>query len=146
MSKKYKIFLRKEIKKYIIKDPFEELLENIINNKNNEKENLEGLIDKALLKYSEFYFDNNLNPKSKARVIYVSPEELPSGIGWKVLGQYNPSTHTIYIANNLSPNVEKFVYYHEEAHSIGIYDERLADNYAASKVGYDLGRSYDMAA
>ena len=124
--------------RYIIKDPFKNSLEEIIKG-----DKLEELSD-LLIKYNPA--KDKINSKSKAQVIYVSPDELPSGVGWKVLGQYDPRTHTIYIANNLSPDIEDFVYYHEEAHSLGIKSERLADDYAASKVGFSLGRSYDMAA
>ncbi len=80
----------------------------------------------------------NADPISGAAVHYVSSSQLPSGDGWRALGLYNPSTHTIYIANNLSPKDERFVYHHEVAHALGIYDESKADAYAASKVGYSL--------
>lgn len=132
--------------RYIIKDPFENILEEIINRTDKEAGGLEDFIENTLIKYNRFYSSKNINEKSKARVIYVSPQELPSGIGWKVLGQYDPSTHTIYLADNLSPNAERFVYYHEEAHSLGIMSESQADDYAASKTGYNLRNSYGMAA
>ena len=80
----------------------------------------------------------NSDPISGAAVYYVSPSQLPSGDGWRALGLYNPSTHTIYIANNLSPKDERFVYHHEVAHALGVYDEAKADAYASSKVGYGL--------
>ena len=151
--KKYSLIslIENSEERYLIKDPFENLLEDIINKniKNNNEiwEDLEDFIESNLIKYSKFHSKNkNINQKSKARVIYVSPQELPSGIGWKVLGQYDPLTHTIYMANNLSPNDERFVYYHEEAHSLGIMSESQADDYAASKTGYNLRNSYGMAA
>ncbi len=143
MPKKYNLFLEQNLEKYLIKDIFEEILENIVNNDKNE---LEEFIESTLIRSSKIYSHKNINQKSKARVIYVSPQELPSGVEWKVLGQYDPSTHTIYLANNLSPNAERFVYYHEEAHSLGIMSESEADDYAASKTGYNLRNSYDMAA
>lgn len=80
----------------------------------------------------------NSDPASGAAVYYVSPSQLPSGEGWRALGLYNPSTHTIYIANNLSSRDERFVYHHEVAHALGKYDEAEADAYATSKVGYSL--------
>lgn len=140
MSKKYKISLEQNLEKYILRDPFEDLIK-IVNDRNI-KNSLEKFVENTLIGYT----NSNVNKESKAHVIYVSPNELPSGDGWKVLGQYDPNTHTIYVANNLSPDVERFVYYHEEAHSLGIMDERTADDYAASKVGYHLRRSYGMAA
>ena len=149
MSKKYNPFLEQNLEKYLIKDHFEELLENIINKKDDHaKESLDHFIESTLIEQRIYFnrINKNINPKSKAKVIYVSPQELPSGIGWKVLGQYDASTHTIYLANNLSPNTERFVYYHEEAHSLGIMSESQADDYAASKTGYNLRNSYGMAA
>lgn len=143
MSEKYKISLEQNLEKYILRDPFEDLIK-IVNDRSI-KNNLEEFVNSTLIEYSNFS-SQNINEKSKAHVIYVSPNELPSGEGWKVLGQYDPNTHTIYVANNLSPDVERFVYYHEEAHSLGIMDERTADDYAAAKTGYNLRRSYGMAA
>ena len=144
MSKKYSLIsLIENSEKYVIKDPFEKFLEEIVSDDRSQIVSLEDFMESPLKYYGS---NNKVNKKSKAKVIYVSPQELPSGIGWKVLGQYNPLTHTISIANNLSPKDEEFVYYHEEAHSLGIISERQADDYAASKVGYNLGRSYDMAA
>ena len=147
MKRKYSICLVQNLEKYLIKDPFEDLIK-IINGKNDilkRTGNLEDFINSTLIEYSNFS-SRNINKKSKAHVIYVSPDELPSGDGWKVLGQYDPNTHTIYVANNLSPDVEKFVYYHEEAHSLGVMDEKAADDYATAKTGYNLRRSYGMAA
>lgn len=149
MSKKYNLFLEQNLEKYLIKDPFEELTETLINKHDTPvKENLEHFIDSTLIENSIYFnrINKNINPKSKARIIYVSPQELPSGVGWKVLGQYDSSTHIIYLADNLSPNAERFVYYHEEAHSLGIMSESQADDYAASKTGYNLRNSYGMAA
>ena len=149
MPKKYNLFLEQNLEKYLIRDIFEELLENIVNKNNKDnKKSLDDFINVSLMEYNRpsNRINKNINQKSKARVIYVSPQELPSGIGWKVLGQYDPLTHTIYMANNLSPNDERFVYYHEEAHSLGIMSESQADDYAASKTGYNLRNSYGMAA
>ncbi len=81
---------------------------------------------------------NTIDPSSGASIIYVSPSQLPSGQGWKVLSMYDPSTHTIYIANNLSPQTERFVYHHEVAHANGIRNESQADAYASSIVGYNI--------
>ncbi|MDO8460752.1 MAG: hypothetical protein Q7S74_06600 [Nanoarchaeota archaeon] len=78
------------------------------------------------------------NSREPAQVIRISPSELPKVSRGLVLGMYDPRTHTIYIANNLSSYVEKFVYHHEVAHSLGINSERAADAYAAARVGYNL--------
>lgn len=86
-----------------------------------------------------YQFGNNTTDNSSgAAVRYVSPSQLPSGPGWKALGMYDPSTHTIYIANNLSPEIERFVYHHEVAHAKGIRNEQQADSYASSIVGYNI--------
>lgn len=150
MPKKYNLFLEQNLEKYLIKDPFEDLLEDIINKNIEDNDEIKGSLEafiESTLTHSRFHSENkNINQKSKAKVIYVSPQELPSGVRWKVLGQYDPSTHTIYLANNLSPNAERFVYYHEEAHSLGIISESQADDYAASRTGYNLRNSYSMAA
>jgi hypothetical protein len=84
------------------------------------------------------------NSRSGARVIYVTPDALPSGNDWRALGAYDPATHMIYIANNLNPQLEEFVYAHEEAHSLGIESEIIADIYAASKTGFLLERDYSQ--
>ena len=84
--------------------------------------------------------------KSGAKVVYVSPSELPSSFKGKVLGIYIPSQHTIYIANNLSEYQRNFVYHHEVAHALGIKDEVQADNYAASRVGYHIRSSSEVYA
>jgi len=81
---------------------------------------------------------SNIDPISGATVHYVSPSQLPSGYGWKALGMYDPSTHTIYIADNLPYNIERFVYHHEVSHALGTRNEQQADNYASSKVGYNI--------
>ncbi|VVB79006.1 Uncharacterised protein [uncultured archaeon] len=104
--------------------------------------------DIPISKLEEKSSGRNKSSKSRdAKVHYVDSSSLPHGYGWKALGLYDPSTHTIYIADNLSPEVEKFVYWHEIAHSMGIYNEKRADDFAASKTGYRLsGRDYSMAA
>lgn len=93
-------------------------------------------------KITEIYpITNNqrdLDQSSGASVRYVSPSQLPSGYGWKALGMYDPSTHTIYIADNLPPDIERFVYHHEVAHAKGIRNESQADAYASSVVGYNI--------
>lgn len=140
-NKSIKISLEKDLEKYIIRDPFEKFLGD--RTKNGLYNELNEFIESSLVYYRALKKENTV---SRARVIYVSPNELPSGDNWKVLGQYNTANHTIKIANNLSPDVERFVYYHEEAHSIGIMDERIADDYAAAKAGYHLRRDYGLAA
>lgn len=134
-----------EIKDILEKYNDKNSLENFLS----DKKNLYGLLEKIVLKdveTSESIFKNKLisyakkskqkNNEGYANVVYVSPEQLPSGNGWRALGMYDPSINTIYIANNLSPQEEKFVYYHEVAHSLGIRDEAEADNYAALRTGH----------
>jgi len=81
---------------------------------------------------------NTIDPKSGARIIYVPSSSLPSGPGYKVLGMYNPSNHTIYISKDLSEYQRSFVYHHEVAHALGIRNEIEADAYASRQVGYNL--------
>ena len=71
---------------------------------------------------------------SGATLRYVSPNSLPAG----VLGMYEPTTHTITIANNLSGREELFVRKHESGHALGIIDETQTDAYAAGQTGYNL--------
>src|SRR3989344_2551284 len=82
------------------------------------------------------YSGDDTDPASGAAVRYVSPYELPSGDGWKALGMYDPSTHTIYIANNLSESERRFVYHHAVARALGIHSEFQADAYAESRTGH----------
>ncbi len=98
----------------------------------------EFLKNKEKLDVKEFL---NRDPKSGARIIYVSQSSLPSGPGYKVLGMYDPSKHTIYISQDLPEYQKRFVYHHEVAHALGIRDETFADNYAAQQVGYHLRRA-----
>ncbi len=95
------------------------------------------------LKNKEKFDKESLNrdPKSGATVVYVPQSSLPSGPGYKVLGMYVPSTHTIYISQDLPEHQKRFVYHHEVAHALGMKDETMADNYAAQQVGYYLGRN-----
>ncbi len=136
-------------------EKMKEKLEEQINKERNYKSNLEEKLqennekyiipsnyknkhNKKLYNYLEYLIsestDHHINPQSKANVFYVNPSALPEN----VLGMYTPSTHTIYIANNLSKDVERFVYYHEEYHSIYGSGEDQADAYAAARVGYNL--------
>ena len=111
-------------------------LENLLKNPKNKDEKY---IGEHYYKEDKNQIRNvNIDPKSGAHVFYVPPSTLPSGDGWKVLGMYDPHTHTIYIVNNLSLHEEKFVYHHEVAHALGVYDESQADDYAAKIVGYNL--------
>ncbi len=80
------------------------------------------------------YTKNTIDSATGVQIFYVPSSALPKN----VLGMYVPSTRTIYIANDLPNNVERFVYHHEIAHAKGIKDESLADNYAASIVGFNL--------
>lgn len=72
--------------------------------------------------------------QSGARLLKVSPNQLPSG----ALGMYDPSTHTIYIANDLSSYEDLFVRSHESAHALGARDEFKTDAHASSNTGYNL--------
>ncbi len=87
--------------------------------------------------------DYSLEDKAEARVLYVDPKFLQNEPGKRTLGLYEPNTHTIYIANNLSEREERFVYHHEQAHAKGIYNEEMADLYAADKVGYNLRQEHN---
>jgi len=151
---KYQIFLEFNWEeRYKIKNPFEDLVDKLsdeilgVDIKKLEdhefkpKYSLENIVELSKLTKID-----HINSKTKARVVYVSPNELPSGNGWKALGQYNPNTHTIYIANNLDPQTTAFVYYHEEAHAYGIMSERLADSYATTRTGYNLREGFNYEA
>ena len=104
------------------------IIPNIYKNKQNKK----------LYNYLEYLAsestNHHVNLQSKANVFYVDSSALPEN----VLGMYVPSTHTIYIANNLSKDAERFVYFHEEYHSIYGAGEGEADNYAFQRTGYNL--------
>lgn len=124
-----------------------------IENSPSNKESLESIIEEEKLKDNKIIYPNfkkyppvylplgnspHINPKSKAQVFYVPPSYMPKVQNGKVLGLYDPMTHSIYISNDLTPTEEAFVYLHEEAHSRGIYDENEADNYAALRTGFNL--------
>lgn len=119
----------------------QEIISNAFKNRINPKNNLLDFLESLDRTYPP---KNKINPYSgrssnespDAKVSYVSPSELPSGDGRRALGVYNTMDHSIRIANNLPPHVERFVYHHEIAHSMGIHDEAEADRYAASIVGY----------
>jgi hypothetical protein len=66
-----------------------------------------------------------------AKIEHVSPSQLPG----TAKGQYNPLTHTMKIANNISGHNEDYVLSHESAHARGIHDEYLADVVASNKSG-----------
>ena len=70
---------------------------------------------------------------SDAEIIEVSPSQLPEG----VLGLYHPTSHTIYIANNISEYEKQFVRRHESGHALGLINEQKTDAYALSKTGYN---------
>lgn len=129
-----------EILEYYDKKKLEEQL-----NKNRKRLNL-GLLENLVLESPFISLEEIVYSRDKkaskekpyANVLYVPPSELPSGDGWRALGMYDPVTNMIYIANNLSPAEERFVYHHEVAHSLGIRNEAEADDYAASQTGYRI--------
>ena len=94
--------------------------------------------DNDLSNYFKYLVSQNtnhhINQKSGAHVFYVPSSYLPPN----VLGMYVPSTHTIYVANDLSEKDKEFVYFHEEYHSIHGAGEEEADNYAFQRTGYNL--------
>ena len=138
--KSYEIALQTNFReRYEIRDPFENVLEQLVKR---EIEFADAFYRNSHSLLTQESKQTHHNKKSGAKVMYVSPQELPQSMNGKVLGLYNSQTHTILIADNLSPKEEKFVYFHEEAHSIGIINERLADEYAASKSGYTIHRNY----
>ncbi|MDP2925101.1 MAG: hypothetical protein Q8N99_01890 [Nanoarchaeota archaeon] len=114
--------------------------------------NTDDIFENLINEIQRFHFDNQINYEqdiddidyedigqvSEPQVYLVPPNHLPHGDSWKALGIYVPQTHTILIADNLSPKLEKFVYYHEIAHSLGIMDERKADEFAKKKCGYNI--------
>jgi len=104
------------------------------NNYKNKLPNQDKKIYSYLAYLSSQTTGHHINPKSKAHIFYVNPSALPEN----VLGMYVQSSHTIYIANNLSYEEERFVYYHEEYHSIYGAGEDHADAYAFQKTGYNL--------
>ncbi|MBS3093157.1 hypothetical protein J4456_01090 [Candidatus Pacearchaeota archaeon] len=147
LKKLYEIALEVNFrKKYDLRNPQENFLEDIVKAENNWQDQI--YTEYIIANISRFSGSktNHTNSKSGANVVYVSPNQLSSSSEGRVLGQYHPLTHTIYIANNLSQELEKFVYFHEEAHSVGIKSERLADKYAAEKTGYMIHRNYDALA
>ncbi len=139
------ISIQDSIQQYRVDSDIEEILKNI---KKSSKDKLEKIISHHIQNIEDR--GNNLLSESRASlgkysfenghavVREVSPSMLPSGIGWRALGMYDPSTHTIYISNDLSGAEKEFVYWHEIAHSRGIIDERMADSYAQGKTGYKM--------
>lgn len=107
-------------------------LENVL--KQNKKIGYKNSLNSYLSYLNSRSYSSHKDPLTGAQIFYVSPSYLPKN----VLGMYVPSTHTIYIANNLSEREERFVYYHELAHAKGIRNENQADAYAASIIGYNL--------
>jgi hypothetical protein len=110
-------------------------IEDLINTKSKEYENLRS-------SYKPDSYPATVDSRGDAEVIYVPgsslySETLPNGKKWEILGMYDPNTHTIYIARDQSDYKRKFVYYHEIAHSKGIYNESGADAYATEKAGYN---------
>lgn len=103
---------------------------------NNETPKKRGGIETAVKKAEKEL--ESKNKDTTAKIYHVPSSSLPHGKNSRVLGLYDPNDHSIYIANDLPPHVEKFVYYHEVAHSLGIIDEREADKYATKKCGYYL--------
>ncbi len=79
-----------------------------------------------------------------AKILYVSPDELPQTFSSRVLGMYDSITHTIYIANNLPAKVENFVRWHEVGHAKGIRNEAIADAFAQSKTAYNLRQADEL--
>lgn len=76
---------------------------------------------------------HHINPRSGAHVFYVPSSYLPPN----VLGMYVPALHTYYVASDLPENLKKFVYYHEEWHSLYGEGEAQADAYAEQKTGFN---------
>jgi hypothetical protein len=151
--------IKEQKERYKTRDHFEDVVKEAINNLQRKRiEEFNKQFDKIFDLITDFnksdkkgpYKDNYKSKKfeeidknyhsgkGRADIIYVNPTELPNTAYSTVLGMYVPSTHTIYIANNLSPDVENFVYYHEIAHSYGIINERQADLYAEYKTGYSM--------
>ncbi len=113
-------------------------LEEIVDKKDNKRED-------NFKNYNDYFYagenTGHVNAESGAPVFYVDPSFMPQIPGGRVLGLYDPKIHAIYISNDLTESERRFVYLHEEAHAIGIYDEGEADNYAAARVGFNLRRA-----
>jgi hypothetical protein len=122
-----------EILKDIKKSSKDKLEKIIFHHIQNIEERRNNSLSESRASLGNYSFENG-----HAVVREVSPSMLPSGIGWRALGMYDPSTHTIYLSNDLSGAEKEFVYWHEVAHSRGIIDERMADSYAQGKTGYSM--------
>jgi len=81
-----------------------------------------------------------VDPTSGANVYFVPPSYFPNVSGGRILGWYVPSTHEIYVSNDLSGDQLAYVYHHEVGHARGDHTEAGADAYARSIVGYDAVR------
>src|SRR3989338_7124984 len=83
----------------------------------------EKIQDKITLNLVLNAIKSGIDPITKATIKAVPSNYLPSGDGWRVLGMYDPSIHTIYIAQDLPLHELVFVYAHEVAHAEGIRDD-----------------------
>ncbi len=100
----------------------------------------EKIQDKITLNLVLNAIKSGIDPITNAIIKAVPSSYLPSGNGWRILGMYDPYTHTIYISQDLSHHELVFVYAHEVAHAEGIRDEYVADLRAEQRTGYNLGR------
>ena len=77
--------------------------------------------------------DLNRDYDSGASVREVPSSHLPHG----VLGFYDPVTHSIYVASDISEKDKIYVKKHESGHALGYRDEAQTDAYAFSQTGYN---------
>ena len=81
----------------------------------------------------------------------IEIDSLGSGLGWKILGAYDPNTDTIYVLKHLSAREKSYVLAHERVHRRRHYsgesqDEYMVDQEARSRIGYDPFNRYRQAA
>lgn len=103
------------------------------NHKTERKDTLENRANTPFKYVNVRLEDLNIDYPSGARVTEVPSSQLPEG----VLGIYDPSSHTIRVASNISEYEKQFVKKHESAHALGLRDEAKTDAYAASQAGYN---------
>ncbi len=62
---------------------------------------------------------------------------LPHGTDWRVLGLYNPQTHSLIVGSDLHKGQKEHTRAHEKIHSYGFHDEITTDR-IASRQDYQM--------
>lgn len=151
---------RKQIKKQLgqlSKNPnLESLLEILQQLISEQESSLESLIDIPIpyyrpIKPRAFSSNRELESYLSTHENIIEIDSLGSGLGWKILGAYDPNTDTIYVLKHLSAREKSYVLEHERVHRRRHYsgeaqDEYLVDQEARSRVGYDPFNRYRTAA